>query len=805
MSITPTGPGSAANINAAPEDIAYTRDAQRQQLRPLNSLVASAQRITAAQVKQRRGFGKPEAWQDDAWDMFDLVGEQRFLATTLAGRLSQAKFYVGKLSDDPIEQPSPLDDDESLPARCFAYFGDSPQTRAQMVNRMGINLFLPGDGYFVGIPRHLLPDYEGDGPDSNDPMVALDDLEWRMLSLNEVGRSQDDVTLRLGETKEEQVICSADEIFLIRVWRPHPRYHWKADSPTHASLPVLRELVGLTMHISAQVDSRLAGAGILVVPASARRSIAIAAGIDPDLEEDPFTEALIEAMMTAIRDRDSAAALVPLVITVPDDATGLFQHITFSTPLDTEARNLRDEAIRRLALGQDAPPELLLGTGGMNHWGAWLVREDVVTTHIEPPLALIADAITSQFLWPVLIEQGMDEAEAREYVVWYDVSHMVQRPNRLADAQALHAVDAISDDALREAGGFSEDDAPADMSRSVEMAITMAQANPALVDNLKEIIAAFDEVLNPTAVEKVDIATTDAPEEGEDIVDEGEANPSATSAPDEGKARPTTAAPVDGPPAGALAQGGSVRPQQWARVMEDGTVESRNMTLDEILRTYDSKAPDQPLPKPENPPTETFGITDEDKARIDAQPTRLGKVSTAARIAGEYAYDPDAPTAVIVAVPQTDAAATILSDVEGGAHATIAFFGEIGTQVTEADKQALIEHVQALAAQTEPFVGTVTSVEPLGNDDPPAQVWKMECPALHDLFKECAVTEPYAKASENGVTRYPEYLPHVSITYGDAPQQAANVRAIPFNALALWWGDEHIEFPLVGTGPSSGE
>src|SRR3546814_19565748 len=90
--------------------------------------------------------------------------------------------------------------------------------------------------------------------------------------------------------------------------------------------------------------------------------------------------------------------------------TTLFRS-TFHTPFDEETRELREEAIRRLALGQDAPPELLLGVGNMNHWGAWLVQADTINTHVEPPLARFCDAATTQFLRPVLEARGIAEPE----------------------------------------------------------------------------------------------------------------------------------------------------------------------------------------------------------------------------------------------------------------------------------------------------------------------------------------------------------------------------------------------------------
>lgn len=455
---------------------------------PLSSLVASARRITSTTTSRGLTISTKKPWQEDAWDMYDLVGEQRFLAATLAGRLSQAKLYVGRRNASG-DTPEPIEDDNALNA-VWSALGASEGGRAQLIQRLGINLFVAGDGWLAGIPRWKIPPLlrqpgfeDVEEPDTLDKdALPVDQLEWHMLSVSEVSSNRDNmVTLILGEGEDEQITTALDEVWLIRVWRPHPRKAWEADSPTRASLPVLRELVGLTMHISAQVDSRLAGAGLLIVPQSAQRALNIAAGVEPDdTNADQFTEALMEAMLTPIADRANASALVPLVVTVPDEVTAMFNYLTFAKPLDSEARSLRDEAIRRLALGQDAPPELLLGTSGMNHWGAWLVQEDVVSTHIEPPLALICDALTSQYLWPVLMQQGMTYEQATQHVIWYDVSHMIMRPNRSNDAMVLYDKGVINDATLRDASGFDENDAPL-VSEIDAILLEMVKANPALL------------------------------------------------------------------------------------------------------------------------------------------------------------------------------------------------------------------------------------------------------------------------------------------------------------------------------------
>jgi len=346
--------------------------------RPLdNALLASAQRLTRETMRARPGqVGKMGAWQDDAWDMFDLVGELRFLAVTLAQRMSQARLYIGKLSDDPTEDPVPVDD--ARMNEVLDSVAQSSAARAQLLQRLGTNLFVPGEGWLVGIPRHMLPrsmlvnagltvpDVPPSPPEPLVPgTIRIDELEWRMLSISEVSQSTGggDVQITLGPSPDEILRVNPDEVLLLRIWRPHPRRWWEADSPARSSLPVLRELVGLQMRSSAEIDSRLAGAGVLIIPQSAQRAFKNAAGLPEDSQEDPFTEALMEAMMTSIADRASASAVVPIVISVPDESADKFTHLTFSEPLDETAGERLDKAIRRLALGLDAPPELLLGTG----------------------------------------------------------------------------------------------------------------------------------------------------------------------------------------------------------------------------------------------------------------------------------------------------------------------------------------------------------------------------------------------------------------------------------------------------------
>lgn len=525
---------------------------------PLSTLTASAKKLSKIDIKTKksRTGTSTTSWQDDAWDMYDLVGEQRFLATNIAGQLAKARLYVGRYTAEG-EEPTRLEKGEGTAARALLEaLGGSEAGRSQILKRLAINLLIAGEGWLAGIPPQDEDEITGDdltAPDTSpgrtpaglmltqriagddDDTTPLDeieiaDLEWRMLSVSEVSINSSTEKVELSLDEGEKGEYDPDDLYLIRVWQPHPRHWWEADSPTRSSLPVLKELVGLTMHVSAQIDSRLAGAGILALPQSVQRALATQAGVDPETAGDQFSDGLIEAMLTPISDRASASAVVPLVVTMPDDAVDKIKHISFSTPLDEASNAMRDEAIRRLALGQDAPPELLLGTSGMNHWGGWLVQQETVSTHIEPILALICDAITTQYLWPALIDGGMEESAAQEHVIWYDVDHLIVRPNLGADALSLHEKGVLSDDALRRTNGFDDNDAPAtdettDEDPALSMVLDMVRTSPslastpgitALVEEIRGVLAAAASGGETPGAPSADETAEEAPENGED-------------------------------------------------------------------------------------------------------------------------------------------------------------------------------------------------------------------------------------------------------------------------------------------------
>jgi len=454
--------------------------------RPLGSMVAAARRITGERLRKVR----PASWQDEAWAHYDQVGELRYVANVLASQIARARIFAA-YSPSSDEDPEPVDPDadeadpaDRTAADVAASLCGGPLARAEVIRRIALHLFVPGDSLLVGLPPGALDANgdTGDGLTGEGDEVEFADLEWHALSPSEVSTQGSRLSVQVDDEARD---VDASRALTVRVWRPHPRRWWEPDSPVRANLPVLRELVGLTRHVSATIDSRLAGAGLLVVPDTITPlGAGVEDGQDTESDDDPFVSALIEAMTTPIRDRDSAAAVVPLVARVPQDAVDAVRHIRFETQFDENARELRDEAIRRLALGIDAPPEVLTGVADVNHWTAWQVEDSVVTTHLEPVIAMICDALTTQLLWPVLSELGVDRPA--DYVLWFDTSDLRLRPNRPSEARDLHSAGVLSDKALRKAVGFDEDDAPTrpeEQTPAVALALDLVRESPSLASD----------------------------------------------------------------------------------------------------------------------------------------------------------------------------------------------------------------------------------------------------------------------------------------------------------------------------------
>lgn len=400
-----------------------------------NSVIASAATLAKRPAVVRRGLKAGSEWQQQAWYYFDTIGELRFGVNWVANALSRVTLGVVRDIEDGEQETVT----EGLAADALDSLCGGEDGQSQMLSAFGLHLSVPGEAYLIGEPP---PDDET-GED-----------RWLVAAKDEITERGKRWWIDRGDGKRE----IADDSLIIRIWRPHPRQWVQADSSVRAVLPVLREIEQLTKHVAASVDSRLAGAGIFMVPSEMTFTSPSGEGTEEGVDGDPFMAQLTEAMVTPIEDRGSASAVVPVVVKAPGALIGEAKHITFSTPLDENALTLRVEALRRLALGLDIPPEVVLGQGDSNHWSAWQIEESALKVHIEPLLELICTALTEEFLRPALTAQGEEDVDRLHVVA--DTSALRLRPDHSSQAMELYDRLELSGDGLRRETGFEDEDAP---------------------------------------------------------------------------------------------------------------------------------------------------------------------------------------------------------------------------------------------------------------------------------------------------------------------------------------------------------
>lgn len=423
-------------------------------------------------------FGN-RAWQEEAWRLYDITGQLRFVANWAGNSISRCRLYVAEVDEDG-EGTHEVKDNPDVANLAAGPLGRGP-AKDESLRLLGINLFVPGEAFIVA-------ESEGNGP-------GLD--RWFVVSGSQIKKQGDQITVARSQLQGGGTMVYRDGVDLIlRCWTPHPKSTDEPDSPARSAIPDLREIEAIRKREFAELDSRLAGAGLLGLPE----------GIDfPRQPDDPtgpagFMQVLQRNMAASLSDRSSAEAMVPIMFTAPLEALDKIKHLTFWTDLSAQLLPLREAAVKSLAQSLDIPPEVMLGLGSANHWSAWAISEEAITTQIVPVLSRIADALTQGYLRAALEEMGLDPDR---YVYEFDTAPLTTRPNRSADALNYHDKFLISDDSAREAGAFGEGDVPVPeerLRRILEKAIITQPsllADPAIQDILGITLNVSKEALEP--------------------------------------------------------------------------------------------------------------------------------------------------------------------------------------------------------------------------------------------------------------------------------------------------------------------
>lgn len=407
---------------------------------PADPLVAAARVVQAARSVNDRVF-VAESWQNEAWGFFESLGEFWYGITWRANALSRVRLTAAELVPGG-DEPKPLTDGPA--AELVEQLGGGIGGRSAIMKSLGIQIGVPGEGWLVA--------------ERVSKNIALEQANWSVKSTDEIRRASSG-----GPGFEIQVDTAMwqrlpAEALVCRVWDPHPRYSWKANSAAKAAIPIMREIELYNRRIIATMVSRLAMNGLLLIPQEGTIS---APAIYQD-RDDPFVAMLIDIAARNIREPGAASASIPIPIRFPGDMIEKWKHVTFGDGVDEPLLKARDDAVARLATTLDMPPEVLTGVGDVSHWGQWQIEESAIKLHIAPAAETIVNGLTAGFLHPMLKAAGEDPVgpNGGKIVIWYDTSELTARPDKSAQAQQAYDRLEISGAALRRESGLDEADKP---------------------------------------------------------------------------------------------------------------------------------------------------------------------------------------------------------------------------------------------------------------------------------------------------------------------------------------------------------
>lgn len=514
--------------------------------RPLTAAAAQVKlddRSEAEYFKARRNAAST-AWQTEAWEYYDAIGEVKYAFNLVASVVSRIRLYAAAINS-PSEAPAPIETVEKIDYRLAAAaqraldrlssaYGGQPG----LLKDAALNLQVTGECYLVQIPERV-----GSGLPESWDIRSVDELQVDAKGNYIVNPRRDigggtSVVSSLS-TGNKDVVKLPSTAFVGRIWRAHPRYSQEADSSLRGLLDLCAELLLLNRTFRATARSRL-NAGALYLP----DGLSVAASPDPDYpydedgnyneqfnpEEaaDEFEDQLIDAMTTPIKDEDSASAVVPLIIRGPAELGDRIKQFKFERSFDPALAQRADRVLERIMQGLDVPKDVVTGLANVKYSNALQIDEALYKAHIEPLMLLIVDALTVMYLRPYLIANGYPEEEVRKLCIWYDPSQVATRNDRAADADAGFDKLAVSYNAWRRAHGFSEADAPDPKEFALRLVLQKGMVTPELTEAMLQAVA--PEVMGQIREQSMQESGAPIPPEIDQILQEATGAPTASPA-----------------------------------------------------------------------------------------------------------------------------------------------------------------------------------------------------------------------------------------------------------------------------------
>jgi hypothetical protein len=382
-----------------------------------------------------------EGWQQQALYYARIVPELSFSSTFYSKMMRQLRIFPALLQPDgKLER---IEDD--LPVRILNRIQDPGGGIANILGSYGKLGFITGEGQLFG--RLLNTEREEWRYVWNDELLVD-------MGANNTPRS---ITWRPMASSEPQTYAWGTEAISYRFWTPDPGRSGEAWSPMRGTLQVAAELVALTAAVMATAVSRTTQ-GIFVVPQEVAPAPA-EGGSDEDPLMEPLMEALVNHLVSAKENAGTAEAAAPFVFSGAYEFLDQIRMVQLhDTQNDYAEKELRREAVERLAQGLDMPKEMLTGVGQTNHWAAKQIMDDRWRSHGSEMGQQFCNDLNQAYYRPALRDAGWEEWDRT--VIGMDDSAIIMPADMLDPVREAVKAVAIGRPGLRRLLNIPEDLAP---------------------------------------------------------------------------------------------------------------------------------------------------------------------------------------------------------------------------------------------------------------------------------------------------------------------------------------------------------
>lgn len=442
-----------------------------------------------------------ESWKDTAIEFYNTVPEAAQVIDTTAKSIALCNLRIG--FQDFKGDLVPVDDDHELSQILRNLQGPSGDYHS-ILHTAAVNYQVTGDGFLIGEPV-----YDDSGT------RVMDYENWEFVSVKELAvdiNSKQIYRDPVGGNKKYNYsnltemgrIVLDEHYYIARGWRRSPWHSQLSDSALRKNLTILKLLRKMEDLTNAIANSQLS-AGILLVPDELSFGPAneTAGGTDEtDDDIDPLTLQLIEYLSLPVQDRSSSASLAPLVFRGKSEFLKEVRLERLGRDMDSQTREIRAELLDRLAMGMDAPKEIMMGKSSTSSWTGSNIDSQFATSHVIPLGQLLADFLTRAYLWPMLRKAIRDqkslksEDDIKRYRILFDPANIVARVDKATLALRAYEKGMMSESAALRALGFNDSDARNANERRQDLILKLISASPVtlapclvpLIDGLEHIV-----------------------------------------------------------------------------------------------------------------------------------------------------------------------------------------------------------------------------------------------------------------------------------------------------------------------------